>query len=199
MKIDLNSHLLTNVRQLVSPNCNERPEGTTVDTVIIHGISLPPGEFGTGVVEKFFCGELPFSDELYYEPIKDLRVTAHLLISRLGKITQFVPFDRRAWHAGVSLFDGRTNCNDFSIGVELEGTDIVPYTDIQYEQLGLVLNALQQAYPAITRARIIGHSDVAPGRKTDPGESFDWKRLDCLLDPSHNSEVLGSLKNKEGV
>jgi AmpD protein len=199
MKIDLSSHLLTNVRQLASPYCNERPAGMPIDTVIVHGISLPPGEFGTGIVEKFFCGELPYSDELYYEPIKEMRVTAHLLISRLGKITQFVPFDRRAYHAGESQLNGRINCNDFSIGIELEGTDVVPYTDIQYEVLVEVLNMLQVAYPAITRSRIVGHSDVAPGRKTDPGPSFDWKRLDCLLDPSHNNETLELLKNKEDV
>jgi AmpD protein len=182
MKIDLQTHLLTDVRQLISPHFNDRPAATTIDLVVVHGISLPPNEFGTGVVEKFFCGELPYSDELYYEAIKELRVSAHLLISRLGKITQFVPFDKRAWHAGVSQFEGRENCNDFSVGIELEGTDELPYTDIQYEQLIQVLNALQRAYPGINRARIVGHSDVAPGRKTDPGNSFDWTRLDCLLE-----------------
>ncbi|MES2217325.1 MAG: 1,6-anhydro-N-acetylmuramyl-L-alanine amidase AmpD [Pseudomonadota bacterium] len=187
MEIDFQTHLLTAARQLTSPHCNERPAGLPVDMVVIHGISLPPNEFGTGIVEKFFCGELPVSDELYYQEIKDLRVSAHLLISRLGKITQFVPFNRRAWHAGVSLFKGRDNCNDFSIGIELEGTDDLSYTEEQYKQLALVLKTLMTAYPAITRSRIVGHVDVAPGRKTDPGESFDWMRLDCLLEAGHNS------------
>ena len=189
MQIDLASHLLVNARQLVSPHCDARPLGVTADMVIIHGISLPPNEFGTGIVEKFFCGALPFTDELYYAPIKDMRVTAHILISRLGKITQFVPFHRRAWHAGVSQFAGKTNCNDFSIGIELEGTDIIPYTDSQYAELIALLQCLLATYPAISPARIVGHSDVAPGRKTDPGPSFDWRRLDCLREASHNSQA----------
>jgi N-acetyl-anhydromuramoyl-L-alanine amidase len=180
MKIDLTTNLLTAATYLPSPHCNERAPNTLIDLVVVHGISLPPGEFGTGVIEKFFCGTLPATTEAYYEPIKDLRVAAHLLISRSGDITQFVPFDRRAWHAGVSEFAGRTNCNDFSIGIELEGTDEIPYEDIQYEKLTAVLRALMLAYPAITYDRIVGHEDVAPGRKTDPGPSFDWARLEGL-------------------
>jgi AmpD protein len=190
MKIDLRTHRLSDARHLDSPHCNDRPDGSTADMVIIHGISLPPNEFGTGIVEKFFCGELPYSDELYYEPIKDMQVTAHILISRLGKVTQFVPFHRRAWHAGESIFMGRTNCNDFSIGIELEGTDEIPYTDIQYQQLATLLKELMSIYPAIDRSRVVGHCDVAPGRKTAPGKSFDWLRLDCLLEASHNSEAI---------
>ena len=189
MKYEIKNNLLTVATQLDSPHCNDRPPNTLIELVVIHGISLPPGKFGTGVIEDFFCGKLPFTTEPYYEPIKDLKVAAHLLISRQGKITQFVPFDRRAWHAGISTFAGKSGCNDFSIGIELEGTDHVPYEEIQYEQLTAVLQAIMSTYPVITRDRIVGHEDVAPGRKTDPGPSFDWSRLDCLSLPSHNTVI----------
>jgi AmpD protein len=187
MKYEIKNNLLIPATQLDSPHCNDRPPNTPIELVVIHGISLPPGEFGTGVIEDFFCGKLAVTTEAYYEPIKDLKVAAHLLISRVGEITQFVPFDRRAWHAGISTFAGKNGCNDFSIGIELEGTDDVPYEEIQYEQLTAVLRAIMFAYPVITRDRIVGHEDVAPGRKTDPGPSFDWSRLDCLSLPSHNT------------
>ncbi len=179
MKIDQTTGLLDTAKYLPSPHCNERP--SDIDMIVVHNISLPPAEFGTGWVEKFFCGKLDHSAHPYFETIKELKVSAHLFISRLGVITQFVPFQMRAWHAGVSGFDGKENCNDFSIGIELEGTDDSPYETIQYQKLADLIQILQKTYPAITRQRIVGHSDIAPGRKTDPGPSFDWRYLDCVL------------------
>jgi AmpD protein len=149
--------------------------------IVIHGISLPPGEFGSNAVEAFFCGHLDTTTHSYYSDIAHLKVSSHLFIKRTGEVIQFVPFTRRAWHAGESFFQGKTRCNDFSIGIELEGTDEIPYDDRQYEALGKIVPLLMQAYPAITRERIVGHQDIAPGRKTDPGPAFDWKYLQGLL------------------
>lgn len=160
-----------------SPNHNERPMGTAVSLLVIHNISLPPGQFGTGCVQAFFQNGLDHGAHPFFQEIVDLRVAAHFLIERDGAVTQFVSCDQRAWHAGVSRFDGRENCNDFSVGIELEGTDDLAYTDAQYLALGRLTRALQRAYPAITAERIQGHSDIAPGRKTDPGPAFDWARL----------------------
>lgn len=181
MRIDPNTHLLSSARYVASPNGDERPENTTIDMVVVHGISLPPGQFGTGAIEQFFRGELDFSTHPYFATIKDLRVSSHLLINRQGVVTQFIPFSRRAWHAGASFFQGREQCNNFSIGIELEGTDDEPYENEQYQELAKALKLLMKAYPAITRERIVGHSDIAPGRKSDPGRFFDWEYLDCLL------------------
>lgn len=181
LKIELKTGLLSGATYLPSPNCNARPQGIMIDTVIVHGISLPPGEFNTGAIEEFFCERLDFSTHPYFETIANLHVSAHLLIDREGKIIQFVPFNQRAWHAGQSTFQGKDNCNDYSIGIELEGTDEVPYEKIQYERLAEVTAALLLAYPALTRKRVVGHSDIAPGRKTDPGPMFDWGYFDCLL------------------
>lgn len=182
MKIDLSSGLLTSAHYLASSHCDERPKNTLIDMIVIHNISLPPNEFGTQAVEKFFCGSLDFSLHPFYSTIKELKVAAHLFIDRDGKVTQFVPFSKRAWHAGKSYFQGQENCNDFSIGIELEGTDTLPFEKIQYERLSELVRLLRSAYPTISRDRIVGHSDVAPGRKTDPGPHFDWSYLDCLLD-----------------
>jgi len=147
--------------------------------IVIHGISLPPGEFGGAWIDDLFLGRLDQAAHPYFAEIAHVRVSAHLLIRRDGSVTQYVPFHLRAWHAGVSSFDGRAGCNDFSIGIELEGTDDVPYAEAQYLNLARVIAALQQAYPSL-RA-IAGHEDIAPGRKTDPGASFDWARLGVLL------------------
>lgn len=182
MKIDSKKAILEGVSFLSSPHCNARPKNMGIDLLVIHGISLPPAQFGAGVIEQFFCGHLDTSAHPFFEEIALLKVSAHLLISRTGVITQFVPFSQRAWHAGVSQFAGKENCNDFSIGIELEGTDDISYEKIQYEQLATVIKLLQKAYPGIVRERIVGHSDIAPGRKTDPGPSFDWLYLDKLLD-----------------
>jgi N-acetyl-anhydromuramoyl-L-alanine amidase len=163
-----------------SPNFGSRPSAE-VSLLVIHNISLPPGEFGTGCVQRFFCNELDVDEHPYFQTIAGLRVSSHLLIERDGRITQFVNFADRAWHAGVSVFDGRPNCNDFSLGIELEGTDDQPYTDAQYQALVSVCRVLQVAYPSIGPEQITGHEHIAPGRKTDPGPAFDWQRLHTAL------------------
>jgi AmpD protein len=172
---------LAGARQLASPHCDDRPTQAGIDLMVIHGISLPPRQFGGTWIEDFFLGRLRADAHPYFESIAAQRVSAHLLIKRSGEVLQFVPFHRRAWHAGVSLFEGRTACNDFSIGIELEGCDDIPYEVKQYDTLQAVTRALMQAYPAITPQRIVGHSDIAPGRKTDPGPAFDWARFRRLL------------------
>jgi len=159
-----------------SPNFNQRPAGE-ISLLVIHNISLPPGQFGTGKVQQFFQNCLQCSEHPFFEEIAELRVSAHFLIERDGAITQFVSCLDRAWHAGVSCFDGRESCNDFSIGIELEGTDNEPFSEAQYQALIDLCRILQRAYPAITPERVCGHSDIAPERKTDPGPAFDWQRL----------------------
>ena len=168
-------------RRVPSPNCDARPPGCGVDLIVVHGISLPPGEFGGPYIERFFCNRLDPAASDSFRTIADLRVSAHLLIRRDGPLVQFVPLSARAWHAGESRFKGRARCNDFSIGIELEGTDCTPYEAAQYERLGAVCRALMRRWPAITPDRIVGHSDVAPRRKTDPGPAFDWRRLEERL------------------
>ena len=171
--VDLTTHRLKGAEQIDSPNFNERPT-EEISLLVIHNISLPPGEFDSRCVEQFFCNQLDPGQHPYFEEIKDLEVSSHLLIERTGRVVQFVPFDKRAWHAGASTFDGRENCNDFSIGIELEGTDYQPFTEIQYQRLASISQSLMLSYPEITLNRITGHSDIAPGRKTDPGPLFDW-------------------------
>src|SRR3990167_5424075 len=149
--------------------------------IVIHGISLPPGEFGSTAIEDFFCGKLDMASHSAYAAIAHLHVSAHLLIKRTGEMLQFVPFIKRAWHAGESHFSGQSRCNDFSIGIELEGVDDILYEPIQYRCLVNVIGLLRQAYPAIARDRIIGHADIAPGRKTDPGPAFDWSYFNGML------------------
>jgi AmpD protein len=177
MKIDANKAWLENVRYCLSPHYNDRPEGMTIDLLVIHGISLPPGEFGGPYVDQLFTATLDPAAHPFFAEIAHLQVSAHLLIRRTGEIIQYVSFLKRAWHAGMSHFAGRTGCNDFSIGIELEGCDDVPYTNEQYQQLNSVIKILQAAWPLITQERIVGHCHIAPGRKTDPGPAFDWKRL----------------------
>jgi len=180
MHIDPATGWCLEARRCPSPNCNERPDGE-VSLLVIHNISLPPGQFGTGEVDNLFLNRLDPQAHPYFAGIAQLRVSAHFLIGRDGALTQFVPCTARAWHAGVSCFAGREQCNDFSIGIELEGTDELPYSDAQYAALGALSRALQRTYPAITAERICGHSDIAPGRKTDPGPAFDWARYRGLL------------------
>jgi N-acetyl-anhydromuramoyl-L-alanine amidase len=168
---------LTAAVQCPSPNANQRPQGQAISLLVIHNISLPPGQFGTGCVAALFTNQLDPSLDPYFQTIAELQVSAHLFIERHGAITQFVPFGARAWHAGASAFEGVANCNDYSIGIELEGCDDIAYTDAQYAALAGVARQLMQAYPAITAERIVGHSQIAPGRKTDPGDAFDW---DCF-------------------
>jgi len=169
--------LIRPATQCPSPNQDDRPDGVHPDLIILHGISLPPGEFGGNAIESFFTNCLDWDAHPFFAKIRDVRVSAHLLIRRDGDLVQFVPFERRAWHAGESSFRGRTCCNDYSIGIELEGSDDTPYTDAQYEYLAAVIKAICQSYPAISARQIAGHCDVAAGRKTDPGPAFDWLRL----------------------
>ena len=164
-----------------SPNFNLRPDDGDISLLVIHNISLPPGDFGSGHVQKFFQNKLEAQVHPYFETIADLKVSAHLFIERDGTVTQFVPFNARAWHAGSSSFAGVGDCNNYSIGIELEGTDDIPYSDAQYLALEKVSRQLLLTYPKLTPERIAGHSDVAPGRKTDPGPAFDWQRYRTSL------------------
>lgn len=165
-----------------SPNFDPRPAGAEVELVIVHGISLPPGEFGSGAVTRLFCNDLDLSEHPAFRELEGLRVSAHALIDRAGAITQYVSFLDRAWHAGPSHYGGRSGCNDFSIGIELEGTDALPYEPSQYETLAGLARSVMVRWPAVRPERIVGHCDVAPGRKTDPGPSFDWGGFRRLLD-----------------
>ena len=180
MNLDSATGWCQGVRHCPSPNFNQRPSGE-ISLLVIHNISLPPGQFGTGRVQQFFCNALAHHEHPYFAQLAELQVSAHFLIERDGAITQFVSCLERAWHAGVSCFDGRQGCNDFSIGIELEGTDLEPFEDAQYHALIELCRELQRAWPAITVERICGHSDIAPGRKTDPGPAFDWQRLRTAL------------------
>ncbi|WP_027856149.1 1,6-anhydro-N-acetylmuramyl-L-alanine amidase AmpD [Marinobacterium jannaschii] len=164
-----------------SPNFNQRPLQGDISLLVIHNISLPPGQFAGDDVERFFCNQLDFDSHPFYQEIRGVEVSAHLFIRRDGELVQFVSLDNRAWHAGMSEFEGRDQCNDFSIGIELEGTDSQSYTDQQYQVLSVLTQAIQHAYPEISAERITGHSDIAPGRKTDPGEAFDWLRYRSSL------------------
>ncbi|MFY0676173.1 MAG: 1,6-anhydro-N-acetylmuramyl-L-alanine amidase AmpD [Neptuniibacter sp.] len=175
---------LDGVEIVPSPNCNERPDTEDVSLLVIHNISLPPRKYGGGYVQKFFQNQLPVADDPYFAEISDLQVSAHFLIERDGAVTQFVPLTQRAWHAGISTFSCRENCNDFSVGIELEGCDEEPFSDEQYRSLCVLTEKIRSVYPAITSERIVGHSDIAPGRKTDPGPCFDWQRYLDGLDPS---------------
>ena len=177
MTIDPHTGLLDAARFIASPNHNARPDGTVIDLLVIHNISLPAGEFGGPYVEQLFTNQLDSSAHPSFAELEGLKVSAHLFIRRTGEVIQFVPFNQRAWHAGVSQYDGRLNCNDFSIGIELEGTDTEAFTDQQYAQLADATTAIIEAYPGITVERITGHSNIAPERKTDPGPAFDWKRF----------------------
>lgn len=181
MRFHISNGVITPAEQVASPNFGDRPKGVPIDLVVVHSISLPPGDYGTGAVQRFFCNQLETSEHPYFEEIAGLEVSAHVLIERTGKVTQFVNLDRRAWHAGRSSFEGREECNDFSIGIELEGTDYDVFEESQYIALAALLIALESHYEGVTTGRIVGHSDIAPGRKTDPGEGFDWHRLDCEI------------------
>ena len=173
--------LLGGARFVRSPNFDARPPGATPEVLILHSISLPPGEYGGTEIERFFCNALDKAAHPYFAEICNMRVSAHLLIRRTGEAIQFVPLQERAWHAGVSNCEGRTCVNDFSIGVELEGTDDSVFEDIQYQALSSVTRSILAAYPAITPSRIYGHSDISPGRKTDPGPFFDWQRYRQMI------------------
>ncbi len=161
----------------LSPHCSQRPEGVEVGLLVLHNISLPPNYFGGNYIEQFFQGRLDAAEHPFFATIEGLHVSAHLGIKRDGRVVQFVPFSKRAWHAGVSSWQGRENCNDYSIGIELEGSDNLAYSDAQYQALKAVTLYIQHYYPRVSLGRIVGHSDIAPGRKTDPGPAFDWARF----------------------
>ena len=169
---------IAGIRRIPSPNCDERPEGSMVELLVIHNISLPPGEFGGPGIVELFTNRLDPGAHPYYREIAGRRVSAHFLIRRDGELLQFVPCGQRAWHAGESTWRGRSRCNDFSLGIELEGTDDVPFEDAQYERLAGLARVLATDYPGI---HSVGHSDIAPGRKTDPGPCFDWARYRSMI------------------
>ena len=180
-RLAIDEHGYANLaRRVSSPNCDARPPGTFVTLVVIHGISLPPGEFGGDAILRLFTNRLDPMAHPYYASIAHLHVSAHFVVRRDGRLLQFVSCNERAWHAGISRFRGRAHCNDFSIGVELEGTDDIPYETAQYAMLARLLKALAHRYPI---RHVAGHSDVAPERKTDPGPAFDWARLRRLTAP----------------
>jgi len=172
----INNHRLKNAKQISSPNFNERPN-QTISLIVIHNMSLPPGEFNNNHIEDFFTNQLDTNQHPYFKTIKDLKVSAHLLIKRNGRVIQFVAFNQRAWHTGESSYKGRRNCNDFSIGIELQGDDNTPYESAQYEVLNKVIDLLKSHYPI---SAIKGHSDISPIRKTDPGPYFKWNKLHAI-------------------
>ncbi len=181
MNIDNNTGLLQQARQCPSPNYDDRPQGCTPDLIVLHNISLPPYEFGTAAIDQLFTNQVDPNAHPYFALINHLRVASHLLIRRTGEIVQYVPFHKRAFHAGISTYCGRERCNDFSIGIEIEGSDFVPFSDKQYQQLEQLLPALVATYPTLSLQHITGHEHIAPGRKTDPGPFFNWQRLSRTL------------------
>jgi N-acetyl-anhydromuramoyl-L-alanine amidase len=180
-QVDPLAGVLHGAVQIASPNCDARPCGVEADLIVIHGISMPPGEFGGPWIEHLFTNSLPRDAHPYFAEVGALRVSSHLLIQRDGRVTQFVKFTERAWHAGLSSFQGRAACNDFSIGIELEGTDTLAYEALQYHVLARTVAALCAAYPRLSPDRLAAHSDISPGRKTDPGPAFDWPRARRLI------------------
>jgi N-acetyl-anhydromuramoyl-L-alanine amidase len=181
LRIDLESGLMHGARQIASPNYDARPPGIEADLIVIHGISLPPGQFGGPWIDRLFTNTLPAEAHPYFAEVGPVRVSSHVVVMRDGAVTQYVKFTERAWHAGKSIYQGREACNDFSVGVELEGTDTLPYEAAQYAALAEVIAALCAAYPRLSPDRLVGHSDIAPGRKTDPGPAFDWTRARRLI------------------
>lgn len=175
--MEIENGIFKNLQFLKSPNFNERPDQEEIRLIIIHSISLPPKVYGKTYVEDFFLNKLNIDEHNYFEQIKDLKVSSHIYIKRDGKAVQFVPFNKRAWHAGESSYKGVNNCNDYSIGIELEGSDDDIFSDLQYEMLIKITNEIINEYPLLDKKSIIGHSDVSPGRKVDPGSKFDWNRF----------------------
>lgn len=181
LSVEAETGLIEEARQVPSPNHDDRPLGCAPELVVIHGISLPPGEFGGPWIDRFFTNRLDAEVHPYFAEIAGLQVSTHLLIRRDGELVQYVPLTKRAWHAGESSFRGRTCCNDFSIGIELEGTDDLAYTEKQYAALCATIAALRAALPTLAAAPVVGHCHIAPHRKTDPGPAFDWPRFQTLL------------------
>ena len=182
LRINAQTGWLAGARRRPSPNHDDRPGGCVPDLIVVHGISLPPGEFGGPWIDQLFTNTLDPAAHPYFREVAGLRVSAHFLIRRDGEVVQYVPVTHRAWHAGESRHGNRERCNDFSIGIELEGTDDIPYTAAQYRRLATLVRALRAGVPSLRDAPLVGHSDIAPDRKTDPGPAFDWRRLHKLLD-----------------
>ena len=175
--MNIDNHWLTEINHNPSPNYDDRANESDISLVVIHCISLPPNQFDTPYIDQLFCNQLNPDDHPYFKDIYQLKVSAHLVIKRDGSCVQYVPFNKRAWHAGASNYQGREGCNDFSIGIELEGSETIAYTDAQYEKLNKILTLLIEYYPKLSKQDITGHSDIAPSRKTDPGATFDWQRI----------------------
>lgn len=175
--IEIDDGWVRGARRVLSPNADARPSGAEIALIVVHSINLPPGEFGGPWIERLFTNTLPATGHPYFRDLASARVSAHVLVRRDGSLVQFVPFGGRAWHAGESSWAGRRACNDYSVGIEIEGCDDVPYSDAQYRRLAALVAALRIAYPAVAPDAVVGHSDVAPGRKTDPGAAFDWARF----------------------
>lgn len=182
--IKIKNGWLSGVRKIISPHFDSRPSQADISLLVIHYISLPPEQFGGGYIEDFFQGKLNPETHPYFQTIYQIRVSAHCLIERDGRVTQFVSFNDRAWHAGESCFQGREKCNDYAIGIELEGSNEQPFTEVQYQRLAELTNIIRHYYPKITEDRIVGHCDVAPGRKIDPGQYFEWTKYFDLLKES---------------
>ena len=179
--MEIENHIFKDIKYFPSPNFNSRPNESDISLIVIHCISLPPKNYEGEYVKDFFLNKLNTSEHSYFKGISDLKVSSHLFIKRNGEIVQFVPFNKRAWHAGESSYKGINDCNNFSIGIELEGNEEDCYTDNQYESLINVTNTILNYYPNIDKTRIIGHSEIAPNRKADPGKNFEWdKYLDSL-------------------
>jgi N-acetyl-anhydromuramoyl-L-alanine amidase len=190
MHIEPSTGLLTRTRQVLSTHFDDRPGGSVPELIVVHGISLPPGEYGGAWIERLFTGTLPRHVHPFFATIPPGRVSAHVLVRRDGTAVQFVPFGARAWHAGISEYRGRPGCNDYSVGIELEGTDTTPYEEVQYRTLTAVIAALLACYATLDATRIVGHSDIAPGRKLDPGAKFDWPYLKRLLAQSAAAPIV---------
>lgn len=176
----IKNHWLNLAFKCRSPNYSERQNNIDISLIVIHCISLPPGQFGNDYIHQLFCNKLDTTQHPYFKALHQRKVSAHILIQRSGDITQYVAFNKCAWHAGISEFQGRSSCNNFSIGIELEGTENTIYTEIQYQQLAKLINSLLVYYPTLSATNVVGHSDIAPNRKTDPGNNFDWKKLQYL-------------------
>lgn len=181
VELEADCRWLKGIRRVPSPNCDERPYGVEISLLVIHGISLPPGQYGGPYIDQLFTNTLDPDEHPYFKEIQKLRVSSHLMVNRGGLITQYVPFHLRAWHAGESEFRGRKACNDFSIGIELEGCDEQPYEQVQYEILSDIIQVFRNYWTGIKPDHIVGHCDIAPGRKTDPGTAFDWEYFFKLL------------------
>ncbi len=181
MQINTKIGLIADISYHRSPNQDQRPKGEEISGIVIHNISLPPGDFGGGWINDLFLNKLDPNAHPYFSDIANVKVSAHLLIRRDGEVIQYVPFDQRAWHAGISSWDGKERCNDFTIGIELEGCDEQNFEPTQYQQLTIIINALCQSYPKLDHQQVKGHQEIAPDRKTDPGACFDWELLKQLL------------------